>query len=79
MPAADALDPGDGSFPNFPRFPDGSPAWADLAPPGYKGAVMPRGLQRQRTPDGQVVLVDLTPRDAAGAPINPPAINPHSP
>ena len=52
--AEDALDPGDGSFPNWPRRPDGSP----------DPERMPTGLHRQ---DG--TLVDLTPRHPAGHPL----------
>jgi len=60
--ARDALDPGpDGSYPWWPRRPDGS----------LDEERMPTGIHRQLTPDGRVVLVDLTPRDADGNPITP--------
>jgi hypothetical protein len=77
----DALDPGlDGSFPWFPRLPDGSPAWADRVPAGYAGPVMRRGVEKVRVwggnRNGDLVEFDVTPRDAAGNPINPPVITP---
>lgn len=75
--AHDALDPGpDGTYPYFPRLPDGSPAWSDRCPPGYHGGRMPRGTHRQRTPSGEVVMIDMTPYDSAGNPIDPPTLQP---
>ncbi len=63
----DALDPGpNGDYPHWPRKADGSP----------DKTRMPTGLRRQRTPDGRVVTVDLTPRHADGTPIVPPTIPP---
>ncbi len=61
--ARDALEPGpDGSYPNWPRKPDGS----------LDEERMPTGLHWQVTPDGRRVLIDLTPRDTNGNPISPP-------
>ena len=68
--ARDALEPGvEGTFPNWPRRPDGSP----------DPERMPTGTRRQRTPDGRVVVIDETPRHPvddplgrAGQPIHPP-------
>lgn len=63
----DALDPGpDGSYPHWPRMADGSP----------DPVRMPSGVRRQRTPEGDHVLVDLTIRDADGQPIVPPTLPP---
>jgi len=67
--ARDALDPGpNGDYPHWPRKPDGS----------EDPERMPRGVYRQRTPDGRVVLTDQTPRHPvddplgrAGQPIRP--------
>jgi hypothetical protein len=76
--ARDALEPsGDGSFPAFPRHPvAGAPLWSpDKAHPdaGYR----PRGLVKHVTPDGRVVVIDLTPYDPeTGLPIEPPTIPP---
>ncbi|RYB90833.1 hypothetical protein EUA06_11190 [Nocardioides glacieisoli] len=48
----DALDPGpDGNYPHMPRNPDGS----------LDTARMPIGLRRQRTPEGDTVLIDVEP------------------
>ena len=61
--ARDALDPGpDGDYPYWPRRPDGSP----------DPERMPTDPHWQRTPTGELVLVDLTPRHRDGAPITPP-------
>lgn len=72
--ARDALDPGpDGTYPNWPRKPDGS----------EDPERMPRGTYPQRTPDGRVVVTDQTPRypqddplGRAGQPIHPPVLPP---
>lgn len=62
----DALDPGeDGSYPFWPRKPDGT----------EDPERMPRGTRRQRTPTGESVLIDITPRDNTGAEIVPPNLN----
>ena len=68
----DAHDPGPlGDFPAFPRNPDGAPLWSDT--PSSDGipvdgvTPMPRGLRPQ---SGR--LVDVTPRNADGSPLNPP-------
>jgi hypothetical protein len=67
--AHDALDAGpDGTFPWFPRLPDGTPAWSDLCPPDYQGARMPRGMTTI-VRDGQRFIVDQSPRDAEGKPL----------
>lgn len=64
--ADDAFDPGpDGTYPYWPRLPDGSP----------DPARMPTGLRRIRR-SGEVLIVDVTPRDPDGVPINPPTIPP---
>lgn len=74
--AHDALDPGpDGSYPWFPRLPDGSPAWSDLCPADYQGTRMPRGMT-SIVRNGQRYVIDQTPRDADGNPINPPLFLP---
>jgi hypothetical protein len=64
----DALDPGeDGTYPHWPRRPDGSP----------DPERMPTGLHKQRIPrTNRRVVVDLTMRDPDGNPINPPTIPP---
>lgn len=69
--AVDALDPGDGSYPHFPRRTDGSPAWSDIPEadgvpvpgrgPGGLVTPMPRGL-RHILRDGERVAIDVTPR-----------------
>lgn len=66
--AKDALDPGpDGSYPNWPRLPDGSP----------DPARMPRGLRWQWSKDRRRwVRIDVTPRDPDGNEIHPPTIPP---
>jgi len=70
--ANDALDPGpDGSYPHWPRKPDGS--WDEDR--------MPTGVHPQRKPSGGQTKVDLTPRhgpesDTPGAPIVPPGLTP---
>jgi hypothetical protein len=67
--ARDALDPGPlGNYPNWPRRPDGSP----------DPARMPTGMHKQRLKNGDVVDVDLTPRDPSGEPIVPPTIPPET-
>lgn len=77
----DALDPGpNGDYPYFPRLPDGSPAWADSVPADYSGPVVRRGVEYVRVwggnRHGDLVAFDVSPRDAAGNPINPPVIPP---
>lgn len=65
--AHDAFDPGpDGTYPYWPRKPDGS--WDE--------ARMPTGERYQRTPDGRIVLIDITPRKPDGTPIVPPGMTP---
>ena len=70
--ARDALEPGPGgTYPNWPRRPDGSP----------DPARMPTGSHKQKTETGEVVVVDVTPRfpvdhPRAGEPIDPPTIPP---
>lgn len=74
---SDALDPGpNGDYPHFPRFADGSPAWADLAPVGYTGTVVRRGVTWTTAVSGKRVGFDQTPRDAAGNPIVVPVKQP---
>jgi hypothetical protein len=79
--ANDAFDPGpDGTYPYWPRRPDGRPAGIGL--PVTNDAEreaeerMPSGLHYQRTPEGRRVLVDLTPRHPNGEPIVPPDMTP---
>lgn len=82
--AVDAFDPGpDGTYPHFPRDAQGQPVWADSPtglPVANGGDPMPRGVQRMRDPgSGRVLLVDVTPRQPNGEPINPPAVPPAAP
>ena len=68
----DAHDPGPlGDFPAFPRNPDGTPLWSDTAAtdgrPVDGVSPMPRGLRAQA---GR--LLDVTPRNSDGTPLNPP-------
>lgn len=74
--ANDALDPGpNGDFPYFPRDAQGFPCWEGDGRTPVNGAPMPRGIKRQRDrATGETVLIDMTPYDAAGNPINPPVI-----
>ena len=68
MPARDAFEPGeDGTYPAWPRHPDGKPELGI-------GTRMPTGTHRQRTRSGRVVVVDVTPRNPDGSPIEPPTI-----
>jgi hypothetical protein len=53
----DALDPGDdGSYPYWPRTPEGE----------WDAERMPTGLHFQPGPNGESVLVDMTPRPPWG-------------
>lgn len=62
--ATDALDPGpNGDYPYWPRD-------------SQAGTRMPTGVQQHRTPDGQVVAVDVTKTDSNGQPIEPDGWNP---
>lgn len=81
--ANDALDPGDGSYPHFPRKVDGTPYWSDTAETdgigivvnGVTVAPMPRGLRQQRISKWDrrsVITVDVTPRQPDGSLIDPP-------
>jgi hypothetical protein len=80
--AGDALEPGDGTYPYFPRKLDGSPAWSDVAEtdgvmvpgrgPGGMVTPMPRGF-RTIIRNGGRVLVDVTPYNGA-EPVNPPTL-----
>jgi hypothetical protein len=55
--AVDALDPGpNGDYPYLPRNPDGT----------LDTERMPVGLRTQRTPDGEVVLIDVEPTGPDG-------------
>lgn len=78
--AKDALDAGvDGTYPYFPRYSDGTPAWSDTPPPAGATlppgvAPMPRGIKYQRTLDGRVYEIDMTPTGPGGVPINPPKL-----
>lgn len=61
----DALDPGpDGTYPAWPRLPDGAP----------DPERMPTGLHVQHLADGTTVLIDVTPRDENGDAIVPPTL-----
>ncbi len=67
--AEDALDPGpDGTYPHWPRRPDGTP----------DPERMPTGTHRQKVPGkrGRRVIVDVTPRRPDGTPIEPPTLPP---
>ncbi len=56
----DALDPGPiGDYPFIPRNPDGT----------LDTDRMPVGLRRNKTADGRVILVDVTPTLPDGRPI----------
>lgn len=70
--ARDALDPGpDNSYPYWPRNPDGSPK---MDATGAQDGGMPVGLRTIRLGKTKRVLIDVTPRDDAGAPIVPPTV-----
>lgn len=79
----DAFDPGDGSYPAFPRRLDGSPAWSDDPEtdgvpvpgrgPGGVVTPMPRGT-RYLLRRYERIAVDVTPRNPDGSPIEPPTI-----
>jgi hypothetical protein len=82
--AQDALDPVDGSYPAFPRRPDGSPAWSDAAEtdgipvpgrgPGGVVTPMPRGIRYLiRGSRRERIAVDVTPRNGTD-PVNPPVL-----
>jgi len=63
MPATDALDPGeDGSFPYWPRLPDGS----------TDPERMPRGPRPVRMPDGTWSVMDPAPGNPDGTYAGPP-------
>ncbi len=65
--ANDALDPGDGTYPHWPRRLDGTPDTER----------MPQGVTRQRGPDGRVRLIDLTVYDPeTGEAVVPPTFPP---
>lgn len=70
----DALSPGpNGDYPFFPRLPDGSPAWSDRCPDDYYGSRVPRGVTTI-VRGGYRYIIDQTPHDAEGNPINPSTI-----
>lgn len=62
--ANDALDPGDGTYPYFPRNADGSPAYERA---GFKDPALP---YRERLESQDGVLIDLT------SPVVPPTVDP---
>ena len=76
--ANDALEPGpNGDYPFFPRDAEGYPCWEGDGRTPVHGAPMPRGVRRHRIPQtGEVVLIDITPRQPDGTPIDPPVIPP---
>ncbi|MFD7081648.1 hypothetical protein [Streptomyces sp. NPDC059918] len=75
MGSHDALEPGsDGAYEHFPRLPDGSPAWSDRCPADYHGSRVPRGVTTI-VRDGQRFVIDQTPHNAEGNPINPPVLS----
>lgn len=82
--AHDAYDPGpDGTYPWFPRLPDGSPDWPRVVGgDAYRtedGRWLTGTHSRPRRPSwhtGHAVLIDVTPRDPDGNAINPPTIAP---
>ncbi len=83
--AQDAIDPGpDGTYPAFPRRPDGSPAWSDRPEddgrpvpgrgPGGVVTPMPRGIRYLiRGIRRERIAVDTTPY-AGAEPVNPPVL-----
>jgi len=69
--ANDALEPGPaGTYPHWPRKPDGSPDPARM-PTGITGHRIRKGPRK-----GQTVVIDQTPRKPDGTPIVPPTIPP---
>jgi len=58
------LDPGDGTYPHWPRLPSGEP----------DPARMPQGLRRHKDPKtGEWIVIDVTSYDpVTGEPIVPP-------
>jgi len=61
--AVDALDPGaDGTFPYWPRLPDGS----------TDARRMPRGPRLARLADGRQVFLDPAPGEPDGSSAGPP-------
>lgn len=71
MAPPDALEPGqNGHYAHFPRLPDGSPAWSDRCPADYHGPRVPRGITAI-VRNGRRFIIDQTPYDAAGSPIDP--------
>lgn len=77
--AHDALDPGPGgTFPHFPRGADGSPLWSRTeATDGEQinGVTpMPTGTRVIRR-NGTRLVIDVTPRDTDGQPIEPPTLS----
>ena len=77
--AHDAFAPGPGgNYPWFPRLPDGSPDWRAVVGKEAIRTDDGRWLTTQRTTQrlGQdSVLIDLTPRDADGAPLVIPVLS----
>jgi len=70
--AEDALDPGpDGTFPHWPRKPDGTPD-----PERMPTGTHPQRVRGRGPNSGRVVIVDVTPRHPDGTPIEPPTIPP---
>jgi hypothetical protein len=61
--AVDALEPGDGTYPHWPRTTDGT----------LDRERMPTGRHVHIDSAGERHLVDLTPRHPDGTPITPPA------
>lgn len=78
--AVDALDPGpNGDYPYFPRDAEAGPMWGDTPSPlpvVNGGAPMPRGIRRQRSVGGDLVVIDMTPIGPDGLPVDPPVIRP---
>ena len=69
--AEDAFEPGEGNtFPAWPRKPDGSPD-PDRMPTGVTGHRIRVGPDK-----GRRVVIDQTPRNPDGSPIEPPTIPP---
>ncbi len=71
--AHDALAPGDGTYPHFPRYEDGSPNFRAVVgvDAWFENGVW---LTTQRAADGSRVVIDVTPRLPDGTPINPPTL-----
>ncbi len=72
--AHDAYAPGpSGTYPWFPRLPDGSPDWRAVVGKEARQTEDGRWVTTQRLGEDSV-LIDLTPRDANGSPLVIPTL-----